>query len=78
MSHELRTPHHASRLRELIEMGIGGRSPAAREYLARIRGSQEHLLGIINDLLNSRVEAGQCGYRLTPFPCTGGRRVCCR
>ena len=34
-----------------------------REYLARIRGSQDHLLAIINDLLNyGRIEAGQLAY----------------
>jgi PAS domain S-box-containing protein len=69
MSHELRTPINASMgYAELIEMGLGGPvTEQQREYLARIRGSQEHLLGIINDLLNySRVEAGQVRYELVP------------
>jgi signal transduction histidine kinase len=55
---------------ELIELGIAGNvSEQQREYLARIRGSQEHLLQIINDLLNfSRIEAGQVHYDLTAVP----------
>ena len=68
MSHELRTPLNAiGGYTELIELGIGGTvTEQQREYLARIRGSQQHLLGIINDLLNySRIEAGQVAYELT-------------
>ncbi|MDQ4080073.1 MAG: PAS domain-containing sensor histidine kinase [Gemmatimonadota bacterium] len=69
MSHELRTPLNAiGGYAELIEMGLGGSvSPQQREYLARIRGSQQHLLRIINDLLNySRIEAGQVAYESAP------------
>jgi signal transduction histidine kinase len=42
-------------------MGIGGEiSEQHREYLGRVRRSQEHLLRIINDLLNfSRIESGR-------------------
>jgi PAS domain S-box-containing protein len=71
MSHELRTPINATMgYAELIELGIAGNvSEQQREYLARIRGSQEHLLQIINDLLNySRIEAGQVHYDLTAVP----------
>jgi PAS domain S-box-containing protein len=69
LSHELRTPINATMgYAELIEMGIGGPvTEQQREYLARVRGSQEHLLGIINDLLNySRIESGQVRYDLAP------------
>lgn len=69
MSHELRTPLNAiGGYAELIEMGIGGSvSQPQLEYLARIRGSQQHLLGIITDLLNySRIEAGQVTYEIVP------------
>jgi PAS domain S-box-containing protein len=65
MSHELRTPLNAiGGYAELIAIGVGGPvTDQQREYLARIRGSQQHLLGIINDLLNySRIEAGQVAY----------------
>jgi PAS domain S-box-containing protein len=71
MSHELRTPINATLgYTELIEMGIGGPvTEQQRDYLTRIRGSQEHLLRIISDLLNySRIEAGQVEYDLAPVP----------
>jgi PAS domain S-box-containing protein len=69
MSHELRTPLNAiGGYAELIEMGLGGSvSEQQREYLARIRGSQQHLLRIINDLLNySRIESGTLTYEQVP------------
>ena len=65
MSHELRTPLNAiGGYAELIDMGVAGPiTDEQRSYLARIRGSQQHLLAIINDLLNySRTEAGQVTY----------------
>ena len=65
MSHELRTPLNAiGGYAELIDMGVAGPvTDEQRSYLARIRGSQQHLLAIINDLLNySRTEAGQVAY----------------
>jgi PAS domain S-box-containing protein len=69
MSHELRTPLNAiGGYAELIEMGLGGSvTEQQREYLARIRGSQQHLLRIINDLLNySRIESGKLAYETEP------------
>jgi PAS domain S-box-containing protein len=71
MSHELRTPLNATLgYVELIEMGIGGPvTEQQREYLERIRGSQEHLLGLVTDLLNySRIQTGQVTYELAPVP----------
>lgn len=65
MSHELRTPLNAiGGYTELLELGVRGPvTEAQREDLARIRRSQQHLLGIINDILNfSRIEAGQLTY----------------
>ena len=69
MSHELRTPLNAiGGYTDLISMGLAG--PVTEQQLAhldRIKRSQEHLLGIINDILNfSRVEAGQLSYDLAP------------
>jgi PAS domain S-box-containing protein len=67
MSHELRTPLNAiGGYAELIEMGLSGPvTDQQREHLERIRRSQQHLLGIINDLLNfSRIEAGQLTYEV--------------
>jgi PAS domain S-box-containing protein len=69
MSHELRTPLNAiGGYAELLSMGLGGPvSIDQQEYLDRIRRSQSHLLGIINDILNfSRIEAGQVIYDIRP------------
>ncbi|MEO8880146.1 MAG: PAS domain S-box protein [Gemmatimonadaceae bacterium] len=71
MSHELRTPLNAiGGYSELLEMEIGGPvSEQQKSYLARIRGSQQHLLGIITDLLNySRIEAGHVMYAVDAVP----------
>jgi PAS domain S-box-containing protein len=65
MSHELRTPINATMgYADLLGMEIGGPVTAQqREYVTRIHDSQEHLLAIINDLLNyGRIEAGQVHY----------------
>jgi PAS domain S-box-containing protein len=71
MSHELRTPLNAiGGYVTLLEMGIRG--PVNKQQLqdlARITRSQEHLLGVINDILNfSRIEAGRVEYDCRPFP----------
>ncbi len=69
MSHELRTPLNAiGGYAQLMESGVGGTpSEQQREYLGRIRTAQQHLLAIINDLLNySRIEAGQLTYEMGP------------
>jgi PAS domain S-box-containing protein len=65
MSHELRTPLNAiAGYAQLMQEGVGGDvSEQHRDYLTRIRNSQQHLLGIVNDLLNySRMEAGGVVY----------------
>ena len=71
MSHELRTPLNAiGGYVDLISLGIRG--PVTEQQiddLKRIRRSQQHLLGIINDLLNfSRIEAGHLTYDLQYVP----------
>ena len=69
MSHELRTPLNAiAGYTDLLLTGVGGAvTEQHRDYLERIRGSQQHLLAIINDILNfSRIEAGQLEYRVEP------------
>ena len=69
MSHELRTPLNAiGGYTELMEVGVSGPlTERQHEYLNRIRNSQQHLLGIITDLLNySRIEAGQLTYDIAP------------
>jgi len=70
MSHELRTPLNAiGGYTELLSLGLGGPvNPAQLDYLERIRKSQQHLLGIISDLLNfSRIEAGHINYAVVPI-----------
>jgi PAS domain S-box-containing protein len=69
MSHELRTPLNAiGGYAQLMQMGVSG--PVTEEQLVnlrRIQRSQQHLLGIINDILNfSRIEAGQVAYDIQP------------
>ena len=69
MSHELRTPLNAiGGYAELIAMGLRGPvTPDQASDLDRIRRSQQHLLAIINDLLNySRLEAGQVSFDVGP------------
>ncbi len=69
MSHELRTPLNAiAGYADLLLMGLSGPvTPQQIEQLGRVKRSQEHLLGIINDILNfSRVEAGQLTYDFAP------------
>ncbi len=70
MSHELRTPLNAiGGYVDLLLMGIRGAiTEQQREDLQRIRRSQQHLLAIINDLLNfTRLEAGHVVYELVPI-----------
>jgi PAS domain S-box-containing protein len=71
MSHELRTPLNAiGGYVELLQMGVGGTvTKQQAEYLDRVRTAQQHLLNLINDLLNySRIEAGQIVYDIAPTP----------
>ena len=70
MSHELRTPLNAiAGYAQLMQEGIAGPvSHQQQEYLSRIRSSQLHLLGIVNDLLNyGRIEAGEVNYDVSPL-----------
>ena len=70
MSHELRTPLNAiGGYTELLSLGLGGAVNTVQlDYLTRIRKSQQHLLGIISDLLNfSRIEAGHITYDFVPI-----------
>ena len=71
MSHELRTPLNAiGGYAELLAMGVRGSLNAEQaQDIARIRRSQQHLLTLINDVLNfAKVDAGQTEYRMTAVP----------
>jgi signal transduction histidine kinase len=68
MSHELRTPLNAiGGYAELLALGLGGGvTERQREYLDRIRRSQQHLMALISDILNfSRIEGGHIKYEVT-------------
>ena len=68
MSHELRTPLNAiGGYSSLILEGIRGPiTEAQRADILRIKGSQHHLLSLINDILNfAKIEAGRVAFTLS-------------
>ena len=70
MSHELRTPLNAiGGYTQLLELGIHGPvTEAQRKALARIKTSESHLLGLIEDVLNfAKIEAGRVTFDLKPM-----------
>ncbi|UVW27205.1 hybrid sensor histidine kinase/response regulator [Massilia sp. H6] len=67
MSHEIRTPMNAiigmSRLALMAES-----DPRQRNYLGKILGASQHLLGVINDILDlSKIEAGKLALESVAF-----------
>lgn len=71
MSHELRTPLNSiAGYTELLEMGLRGPvTSEQREDLLKIRRSQRHLLGLINDLMNfAKLETGHVELEFTAVP----------
>jgi signal transduction histidine kinase len=70
MSHELRTPLNSiNGFSDVLLTGIGGTlTEKQREYLTDIRGSGEHLLALVNDVLDlSKVEAGKMELQPVEF-----------
>jgi len=71
MSHELRTPLNAiGGYADLLLEGVRGvLSPEQRGDVERIKRSGQHLLGLINDILNfAKLEAGRIEFRVADTP----------
>jgi signal transduction histidine kinase len=71
MSHELRTPLNSiGGYVDLLEMELHGPlNDSQKSDLGRIKRSQEHLLGIINDILNyTRLEATELKFDIIDVP----------
>jgi signal transduction histidine kinase len=69
MSHELRTPLNAiAGYVELMSLGPQEPlTPVQQAYLDRIRTNQQHLTGMIEDVLNfAKVEAGRLSFTIEP------------
>jgi signal transduction histidine kinase len=70
MSHELRTPLNAviGFTEVLLERYFGEINEKQEEYLKDVLSSGQHLLGLINDILDlSKVEAGRMELELSTF-----------
>lgn len=71
MSHELRTPLNAvlGFSEVLLERMFGDLNERQEEYLRDIHGSGQHLLELLNEILDlSKVEAGRMELEYTTFP----------
>jgi len=69
MSHELRTPLNAiGGYVQLMQLGVPEPVPHAHlDYLDRLKRSQQHLLGLINSVLNyAKLEAGRVEFAVEP------------
>jgi signal transduction histidine kinase/CHASE3 domain sensor protein len=80
MSHELRTPLSAilGFADLLVTSPKESLSPRARESLERIKRNGEHLLSLINDVLDlAKAEAGRLDVRLSPVNMAQLARACC-
>ncbi len=70
MSHELRTPLNAiGGYTELLGLGLRGPVTEAQQTdFQRIRRAQQHLLGVINDILAfAKLESGSVHFNLAPL-----------
>ncbi len=71
ISHELRTPLGAiGGYAALLKEGIRGPlTDGQREYIERIRRSQQHILRLVDELLDlAKIESGQFVLKLAPVP----------
>ena len=68
MSHEIRTPMNAIIGLDAIALNDKETPPKTREYLEKIGSSAQHLLGLINDILDvSRIESGKLTLKNEEF-----------
>ncbi|MBR0404898.1 MAG: response regulator [Eggerthellaceae bacterium] len=68
MSHEIRTPMNAIIGLDSIALSDPDISPQTRDYLEKIGSSAQHLLTIINDILDmSRIESGRMTLKNEEF-----------
>jgi len=70
MSHELRTPlNHIIGFTELVlDKHFGKLNDTQEEYLGDVRNSGNHLLSLINDILDlSKIEAGKMEFKSSPI-----------
>lgn len=68
MSHEIRTPMNAIIGLDSIALSDPETPPRTREHLEKIGASAEHLLNLINDILDmSRIESGRMTLRNEEF-----------
>ena len=68
MSHEIRTPMNAIIGLDNIALRDPDLTPRTREHLEKIGASANHLLGLINDILDmSRIESGRMVLKIEEF-----------
>ena len=68
MSHEIRTPMNAIIGLDSLALNEPGISDSTRNYLEKIGSSAQHLLSLINDILDmSRIESGRMTIRNEDF-----------
>ena len=74
MSHELRTPLNAIvGYTDLLEMGVAGPpTPGQKQYIARVKASSDHLIRLIDDILDlAKVESGRMILNRETFSARG-------